>query len=344
MEYINEVNINEASLHVLDKNSDKPVYNEYILNLTDETYEYILKHITRILKNDNLKYAVFNDEENNVKNIAKAYFDDRNQFLDVSKELAKELFDLMRKDTSIPSGDILIASILTEYGPMLCILKMDYIKSYSHDIKFIDGKQAINIITRPGDLPNRQTVERAAFIKPIRKENKFDLMFFDKGIRKNSVKKVEDYFKIGFMKCSFIENERDQTRKLINITEAFTRSKLQENASAAEYFRSTIQKRLKENDVIAVDDIMEDLQDVFPRDILDELETFIENQEVSSLTKVDKKYVDKKLKGKKLCIDKDIDIFISLDAYSDKSKFEIIRNEDGSISMTIKNIKSYIEK
>ncbi len=52
----------------------------------------------------------------------------------------------------------------------------------------------------------------------------------------------------------------------------------------------------------------------------------------------------KKMKRTRLKIDKEIDLYIDDEAYHDDSKFEIVRNGDGSINMVIKNIKNYIEK
>lgn len=59
---------------------------------------------------------------------------------------------------------------------------------------------------------------------------------------------------------------------------------------------------------------------------------------------VDRTYVDKKLKKVRLNIDKEIDLYINKDTYSNKDKFEVIRNGDGSINLVIKNVINYIEK
>jgi hypothetical protein len=59
---------------------------------------------------------------------------------------------------------------------------------------------------------------------------------------------------------------------------------------------------------------------------------------------LDKVYIDKKLKRVRLNIDKEIDLYINADAYKDKSKFEVVRNGDGTINLVVKNVISYIEK
>ena len=45
MEYINDINIQEAVIHVLDTNGEKPILNEYGIELNEENYRYLYKHI-----------------------------------------------------------------------------------------------------------------------------------------------------------------------------------------------------------------------------------------------------------------------------------------------------------
>ena len=57
MEYINDININEAVIHILDSNGEEPVLNEYSLELDEDIYKFLYKHIEKCLKDDELKYA-----------------------------------------------------------------------------------------------------------------------------------------------------------------------------------------------------------------------------------------------------------------------------------------------
>ena len=43
MEYINDINIQEAVIHILDNNSSEPVLNEYTLELTEDIYKFLHK-------------------------------------------------------------------------------------------------------------------------------------------------------------------------------------------------------------------------------------------------------------------------------------------------------------
>jgi len=153
MEYINEININEAIIHILDNNADEPVLNEYPLELTEEVYNFIFKHIQRCLKDEELKYAIFNKERNIVKEVCQEYLNGENSLTNVSKELASQMFILMRSKGSIPSCDLLTVSFTTEYGAFIGVFKMDYIKNYMHNVEFVDGKIGIDIVPQFTGLP-----------------------------------------------------------------------------------------------------------------------------------------------------------------------------------------------
>ena len=345
MEYIKEIDINEAIIHILDNNGDEPVLNNFTLELSDEIYTFLLKHIRKCLNDEELKYAVFKKGRNIVKEISQDYLNGNNNLLNVSSELARQLFILMKSKGNIPSADLIVVSIITEYGPMLAILKMDYIKNYMHTIDFIDNKVGINIMPQFTGLPgNSQKVQKCAFIKIIKDDNKFDLMVLDK---KKKSKENDDYgsnyFIDSYLGCEIIDNERDITKKFYNVVEKWTRDNFEENADKAEKVRTAVRKKLKEEDEI---DLKEFAEEVFNED-KDENNKFLQfskEQGVFDKVKIDKEWAQKKLKRTRLKIDNDIDLYINEDAYHDDSRFEIKRNGDGSIDIILKRIKNYIEK
>lgn len=343
MEYINDITINEAVVHVLDNNSDEPILNEYTLDLNEEIYKFIYKHIERCLKDEELRYAIFNKEKNLIRDISQQYLNGEGHFLDVSKELAKQMFLLMRSKGSIASCDLVIVSVSTEYGPLLVILKMDYIKNYIHNINFEENKIGINITPQYTGLPaSGQKIQKCAFIKPLRESSSFDLMVIDKQNKSNEEYGAR-YFTDNYLGCTLIDNERDMTKKLLQATERWTNINLRENADAQENIRSLIKKKLKEEEELVVEDIAEEL---FGEEeaIRETFVNYIRDETGNEKVTVDKEWVEKKLKRVKLRIDKDIEIYINEEAYNDNSKFEIRRNGDGTINMILKNISNYVEK
>ncbi|MCE5221872.1 MAG: nucleoid-associated protein [Clostridium sp.] len=345
MEYINDININEAVIHVLDSNGEEPVLNEYSLELDEDTYRFIYKHIEKCLKDDELKYAKFNPERNIVKEVVQDYLNglDSN-LIELSKELARQLFIIMKGNCNIPSGDLIISSITTDQGPMIAILKMDYVKNFTHEIQFIEQKIGVGIIPQVAGLPGSgQKIQKAAFIKPIRDNETFNLMILDKQKSSKEDEYGANYFVNTFLGATYITNERDMTKTFVKAAENWTRKNVTDDARKAEEIRTTIKTKLKEEDTINIDDFSEELFKDQPH-AKEDFSNYIKQQGLNEEIAVDKTWVEKKLKRTRLNIDKQIDLYINEDVYHDASKFEIIPNSDGSINMVIKNVMNYIEK
>lgn len=346
MEYINDINIQDAVIHILDSNAIDPILNEYTLELNEDTYKFLHKHIEKCLKDEELKTAVFNSERNIVKEIVQDYLNAVDtDLLGLSKELARQLFSIMKGNVNIPSCDLVVVSLITDVGPMIGILKMDYVKNFTHAVEFVDDKIGIGIVPQSAGLPaSSQRIQKAAFIKPIREEQAFDLYVIDKQKKANDDDEYgANYFMNSFLGCSIVTNKRDMTKTFLKATETWTRSNITEDAEKAERIRTTVKSKLREEDSINIEEFSNELFKEEPTKRQD-FETFMKGNGLEQEVTVDKAWVEKKLKRIRLKIDKDIDLYINEEAYHDNSKFEIQRNGDGSINMIIKHVINYIEK
>lgn len=346
MDYINDININEAIIHILDNNGIEPILNEYKLEMEEDTYKFIYKHIEKCLNDEELKYAKFNEERNIVKEIVQEYLNGEDKDLVLlSKELSRQLFSIMKGNVNIPSCDLIVASIITDQGPMIAILKMDYVKNFTHEVEFVDNKIGIGIVPQSAGLPgSSQKIQKAAFIKPISEEQTYNLMVLDK--QKKSKEEDEygaNYFINSFLGCAIVTNERDMTKTFLKATESWTRKNFSEDAVTAEKVRTTVKSKLKEDDIVNIDELSNELFQDKPR-AREEFSAFVKAQGLNDDVQVDKMWVEKKLKRVRLKIDKDIDLYINEEVYHDNSRFEIQRNGDGSINMVIKHVMNYIEK
>lgn len=345
MEYINDININEAVIHILDSNGEEPVLNEYRLDLDEDTYKFIYRHIEKCLKDDELKYARFNPERNIVKEVVQDYLNGiDSDLISLSKELAKQLFIIMKGNVNIPCADLIIASITTDQGPMIAILKMDYVKNFTHEIQFVNEKIGVGIIPQVAGLPGSgQRIQKAAFIKPIREDEQYNLMVLDKQKSSKEDEYGANYFINTFLGSTLIVNERDMTKTFVKAAENWIRKNVTEDAGKAEEIRTAIKTKLKEEDTINIDSLSEELLNEQPQ-VKEDFSNYIKQQGLNEEIAVDKAWVDKKLKRTRLNIDKQIDLYIDEEAYHDINKFEVQRNGDGSINMIIKNVINYIEK
>lgn len=343
---VNDVNIQEAIIHVLDQNSDEPILNNFTLDLSENTYKFLYKHIERLFKSEDLKLAVFNQERNIVKEIVKDYLNGNDRdIIALSQELARQLFVIMKGNINIESSDLITVSLITDQGPMIGILKLEYVDNFTHQVDFIDEKIGIGIVPQIAGLPSSSSkIQKAAFIKQVRENNQFDLWIIDKQRRvKDDDEYGANYWSNSFLACTQVKDRRTDTKTFINAAERWTRSNITEDAAKAEEIRTKIKDKLILEDVINIDEVSEELFNEEPS-AKKEFSTFIKGHGLEDEIKVDKDYVEKKLKRVRLKIDKDIDLYISQEAYKDPSKFEIQRNGDGSINMIIKYVINYIEK
>lgn len=351
MDYISDININEAVLHILDSNADEPILNEYKLELEEDTYKFIYKHIEKCLKDEELKYALFNSERNIVKETVQNFLNGvEDDLISLSKELARQLFLIMKNNGNIPSCDLIVASVITDQGPIIAILKMDYVKNFTHQVDFIGDKIGIGIVPQSAGLPGSgQKIQKAAFIKPIKDDESYNLMVLDK---QKKTKDEDDYgtnyFLSSFLGCSIITNERDMTKTFLKATENFTRKNFANDAVKAESIRTAIKTKLKEEDSLSINELSEELfkDELFSSDVTakEDFNTFLKGSGLEDEVQVDKTWVEKKLKRVRLKIDKEIDLYIDEETYHNDNKFEIQRNGDGSINLVIKHVINYVEK
>ncbi|AGF59007.1 uncharacterized protein (DUF2164 family) [Clostridium saccharoperbutylacetonicum] len=345
MEYINEININQAIIHILDSNGEDPILNEYSLELSEDIYAFLYKHLEKCFKDEELKYGKFNLERNIVKEVVQDYLNGvDNDLINLSKELARQLFIIMKANVNIPSGDLIIVSLTTDQGPMIGILKMDYVKNFTHEIQFIDQKIGIGIVPQSAGLPGSgQKIQKAAFIKPINEEDRYNLMILDKQKSSKEDEYGANYFINTFLGASIVTNERDMTRTFVKAAENWTRKNITEDAGRAEEIRTAIKTKLKEEDTINIDEFSAEIFNEHPQ-IKEDFSSYIKQQGLNEEVAVDKTWVEKKMKRVRLNIDKRIDLYINEDTYHDSSKFEIQRNGDGTINLIVKNVINYIEK
>ncbi|MCL2321267.1 MAG: nucleoid-associated protein [Oscillospiraceae bacterium] len=343
MEYISEVKINEAVIHILDRNGDDVIYNEFYLNLEDEeVIDFVSKHVTKALKDESVKYGKF-IKKSIVNEYCNRFFRCEDDLLGASKLIAKRLYEVMKEDTNIPSCDLMVVSILSDLGPLMGIFKMDYIKNYAHKVDVIGDKIGIDIISQFTGLPaSSQKVLKCAFIKPFDENEKVNAYVIDKRLGKKIEGFNEDFFIDDFLNCNLERNQRDNTRDFLNMSEKWIRENYMDDAEKSYDIREGIKDKLEKESNIDLDELAEEvIQDEHLRGSFKEK---IESSGVSNDIEVDKAFISNKFKRRRIRVDNNIDIYIDEDNYKDSSKFEVQRIGDGRINILIKNVENFIEK
>ena len=338
---ITEFKIEEAIIHVLDVNCDEPILNESYLNLSNEDINiFLTKHITKILKDEELNLGKFNGETNLSKGVNK-FFKDEINLLDISKEIAINFFEIIRETGYSSSCDLLFLKLKTEYGYGLCMIKLDYMKNYIHKIDYVEDKMQIDIIPQFVALPNnsQKVMKAVLFIDDI--NNQFTILYLNKSV-KNSMEE-SNYFLENFLQCSKIYSDYFKTKDFISIAEKWTRKNVKDDAGKAYFIRESIRDKFTNEENLNVNQVA---RDIFKDDVgnIENFVDFVESNGIDGELVVNKEYVDKKYERIRLKIDKDIDLYINRESFYDINRFEVKRNGDGSLNMTIKYVLNYNEK
>ncbi len=333
---INEIIINHVFLSVLDKDNNTIIFNDSEMDLNEETYEYFEKHILKGLSDEEAKTAKFTGEQNIVRNLCKEVFEDADTYLENSKRISQYLFKCIANEEKELSGDIAVCMFESQQGKFLAILKFNFTDAYTHYVKQTEDTMSVSIGKSKTGLPGLgQKAAKALFVREIKEHNDYDMLILDK--------QKDGYFSQSFAKCTFILDSRENTKTFHKLSESFARKAFKDNAQEAEEFRSRMTDTLLSENKIDIDRIAhnsfsdEAVKNEFKAAMLAE---GITEKEVE----VDREWVEKKLKKKRLKVDKSIELYIDTEIYKDQEKFEIKRNGDGTINIVLKNIKNYIEK
>ena len=90
--------VHKYIVHVLDRNSEGPILNDFEGKNNAEVDKFFEKLINKVAKDDDLRKAVFKDYSDNlIKNCCEQIIYDADTFVQNSKEIASYLFDIMKK-------------------------------------------------------------------------------------------------------------------------------------------------------------------------------------------------------------------------------------------------------
>ncbi|OPZ89534.1 MAG: nucleoid-associated protein NdpA [Firmicutes bacterium ADurb.Bin419] len=335
------IEIKRAVIHVLDKDSDEPLLNEFELDINEDIQFFLEKHISKSINDDDARKGKFKEGMNVVREVCYRSTSDSDYFLEGSKDIARQLFKAIKTNNSISSTDLIICLYEDENVPAVAILKMDYTVSFIHDIEMVESKFKINIKKQDISLPGvNQRIQKCAFVLSPAVYNDHELIVLDNQIGKDADEPVAQFFLHTFLGAELILDGKTCTKILRRETENWVRSKAKEGEAYAEEVRGFVNSAIHEEDEI---DIEAFSNKVFGSKV--ELrDDFVNNLKEKGLThekfEVDHEWVEKKLSKIRLKTNDNIEIVIDYELFGDRDKFEILSNLDGTKTIVIKNVSS----
>ena len=332
--------IHKFIVHVLDKNSDVPILNDFEGKINQEVDKFFQKVIKRVAKDDDLRKAVFkNYNDNIVKNCCEQIIYNEDTFLENSKEIAAYLFDVMKINAEIESCDLAICLYTVKDEKNVAILKLDYKKLYTHSIEFVDDKFNIQMVPSEIGIPETGRQKQCAIIGASGVNDEFHLRLLDKDAEKEE---LESKFISEFLNAEKIDDDKYKTKVFKNTAENWITNALSDDIKKAEDVRSVLNYTLKEKHEVDIQDFVEN--SITENDLKESFKEHMEDKGITESFSIDKKWIEKKLKKRSIRTDNGFDIKGNLTDFEDPMKYSVRQNENGTIDIVIKNITFYEEK
>ena len=309
--------IHKSIVHVLDKNSDSPILNDYECRNSLEVDKFFQKIINRVSKDDDLRKAEFNDYNNNiVKNCCEQIIYDEDTFLQNSKEIAAYLFEIMKQSEEMDSCDLAICLYSVKDEKNVAIIRLEYKKLYTHSIEFVEDKFNIQIVSNEIGIPETGRPKQCALVGLSGINDEYHFKLLDKDAEKEQ---LETKFVTAFLNAKKIEDDKYKTKVFKTTAENWITNAISDDMKKAEDIRSMLNYTLKEKEEINVEEFVQN--NIIDKDLKESFKEHMEDKGLTENFSVDKKWVEKKLKKRSIKTDNGFDIKANLSDFEDPMKY-----------------------
>lgn len=327
-----EINLKKAVLHILDSNIGMPVFSCAELDLDGEACDFLEKHISKVLGDNNVKIAGFVEENNVVSGMMRQLSQDTEYFLKASVDIADILFGIMTKNVEIPSADLVCCLFENNSRLHFGILKLNYKTGYTHYVEQADEGNINAIIRHRTLLPlESQKIDECALICL----EDLNIRLLEKAYEINGEKQF--YLSGMLLNCTTQLSNNEKVKIIEKAAQKINKKFFDEDFEKAAKLKKAVSETIEQTSAIQVDTVA---GEVFENaEIRNEYFSEIQKAGLTEKTiPVPEKLAEKKFRTHKIKTDTGIEINFPLSCYNDVDKIEFFNNPDGTISIIIKNV------
>lgn len=327
-----DVAIRRGIVHILEGDLGYPVYSEEELDITPQIDEFFRGHIGKLLSGDDLKTCYFSQEEpSEVYELVKNFREE--DLVSASKKLAELLYRIMNANVSIPNGDLAVLTFSAQGERYLALLKLNYKESFVHMTGAAEGGNVNQIICYQSTLPSAGVKLSEAVIINLADssvqivEKKYDI----NGSKVNYLSEM-------FLHCRASMSSKSKLAVVTKAVEQVNKKHYGEEPVKQMEAKSIIKKEMQEHGSLNVEKISEKIYGDAP-EIKEEFDAKMEKYHMEKAEVAPRSQATtRKFEKQYLKTDTGIEINIPMEQYQDANQVEFITNEDGTISVLIKNI------
>lgn len=331
-----DIRIKNSIVHIMDSTVGMPVLSDTQLDFGSDMADFLEEHIYKTITSDDVKKCRFVEGESEIEQIITDFKDGNKDFVQMSKEIAQNLYAIMNSNIEIPAGDLFVIVFEVNLIPQLALLKMNFKESYTH-MTMSDGTENVNTIMKHRSiLPSgSQKLSEAAVIKL----DDMSIKLIEKKYEVNGQK--INYFSKLFLNCSTKMSQKAKLAVVEKAVEAVQKEFYNESEQFEEKMKakSIIHNEITEQGSISIPEVVDKIfEDKV--DLKEKFKEKIEKYNINDQELIEPKNENttKKFGKQHLTTDTGIEIKIPMEQYNSTDNIEFLTNEDGTISVLIKNI------
>lgn len=331
-----DIRIKNAIVHIMDSAIGMPVLSDTVLSFGSDMADFLEEHIYRTITSDDIKKCTFLEDESEAFKIIKAYVEGDAEFIPMSKAIGELLYKIMNSNIDIPAGDLFVAEFEINQISHIALLKMNFKEYYTHNT-VSDGTENTNTIMKYRSiLPGAGTkLSEAAVIRL----DDMSVRLIEKKYEVNGQR--TNYFSKLFLSCTTKLSQKAKLSIVEKAVEAVQKEFFNDSEQFEEKMKakSVIHEEITEQGSISIPEvaakIFEDKTELKEK-FKEKIEKYNINEQ--ELIEPQNEATTKKFGKQHLTTDTGIEIKIPMEQYNSTESIEFITNEDGTISVLIKNI------
>ncbi len=325
--------INNAILHIIDNSIDKVYISDQELDYESEAcYDFICKHIKKILNDNSAKSAVFNPDSEFYSYIS-AYKSNEIYFKELSLKIIENMSEIILQNPDIQPSDILIVKFTTSDMPHIGIFKLNYNECYTHKIDIAEDSIDNQIIKYNSVLPVSGGKVEEACIIPL------DVMMI-KLVEKKHVVNGESgfYFSNLVLDCDAELSKKESVKIIEDVNKKINKKFFNQQVDDLAKLNNAIIEEAEESEgIIRMENVATNVFGDIP-EIKQEYIKLIREAGIKEDLDFGEEFTRKHFGVQKFKADNGIEIKFPAEMTNDEN-VEFKHHADGSITIVLKNLR-----
>lgn len=330
------IHVRRAILHILDRDSGQAVLSDNELNIFN-LEEYLEKHIERALGDDESRKLELEKYNSDALDEIKEFGQDNMKqpselFVSMSRSLSNLFYNLVN-NYDIPSADLLFVDYLDGSDVCLAVLKMNYRKGYIHHVS--GGEKPINSIVCQSTVLPGESQKADEFLifnfsqnTVLVKEKRYEI----DGVR-------EKYISMHILRIPVEQSPKEKLKAIKTAAKKVAEKYYPGDPQPEMEAVNVIYKAYRDDGELDLDYMGRQLShgiDTMKEEFISEVRSRGVDEDQVELTPTLEKAIHQK---HKLVTEDGVEVKLPVGFFERKDKFEIILNDDGTMSFLIKNVE-----